>query len=190
MSDDEVLTALEAFIAGFGVTDRNTQEPRSPNSKGEALIDKGSQKETGEREKERGSREVPYVQNLGTLGSNTKKPGHSRAFRQSPRGAHEALQAEMRWHLDHGERVSGGLCAGCRRPFVSGGAALELADGNRVHLEDGYGCLIGWGTRWRAFARVAVSETADKGAGRPQILPREAQQHALVSVRCRARSVR
>jgi len=44
MSDDEVLTALEAFIAGFGVTDRNTQEPRSPNSKGEALIDKGSQR--------------------------------------------------------------------------------------------------------------------------------------------------
>ena len=158
MSDDKVLTALDAFNAGFGATDRGTQEPRSPNSKGETLIRKGSQKESEERENEEGSHEVSYVQNLGTLGSNTTKPGHSRAFRQSPRGAHEALQAEMRWHLDHGERVSHGFCAGCRRPFVSGEAVLELADGSRVHFEASYGCLIGWGTRWRAAARATVSQ--------------------------------
>jgi hypothetical protein len=90
MTDDEVLTALDAFIAGFGTTDRRTQEPRSPNSKGETLIDKDSQKERKEREKEDGSREDPYIQDLGTLGSNTQKPRHSCGFRWSPRGAHEA----------------------------------------------------------------------------------------------------
>jgi len=142
MTDDEVLTALDAFIAGFDTTDRSTQEPRSPNSKRETLIDKGSQKERKEREKEDGSREDPYIQDLGTLGSNTQKPRHSCGFRWSPREAHEAPKAEMRWHLDHGERVPRDICAGCRRSITPGKKALDLADDNRVHLADGYECLI------------------------------------------------
>lgn len=49
-------------------------------------------------------------------------------------------------------------CAGCRRPFRRGEEVLDLADTNRVHLADGYACLIAWGERWRAAARDRRAE--------------------------------
>jgi hypothetical protein len=65
---------------------------------------------------------------------------------------------EMRWHLDHGERVPRDLCAGCRRPITPGQRVLDLADDNRVHFADGYACLIRHGERWRRRAREAIDQ--------------------------------
>ena len=65
-----------------------------------------------------------------------------------------AAKKEMRWHLEHGERVPRDLCAGCRMP-IGDGAAMDLADDNRVHLDPDYRCLIAWGETWRAAARAA-----------------------------------
>jgi hypothetical protein len=65
--------------------------------------------------------------------------------------------AQNRWHLEHGERVPPDLCAGCRQP-IGGAEALDLIDGNRVHLSDGYNCLIRHGERWRAAATRALAE--------------------------------
>jgi hypothetical protein len=71
--------------------------------------------------------------------------------------AFDRLRREMQWHLEHGERLGLVICAGCRRFFGPGEAALELADGNAVHL-DSYRCLIAWGEHWRAAARAAVAQ--------------------------------
>lgn len=54
-------------------------------------------------------------------------------------------ELQYRWHLQHGDRVPRDLCAGCRRP-IGLAAALDLIDGNRVHLDE----------RWRATATRAL----------------------------------
>jgi hypothetical protein len=59
-----------------------------------------------------------------------------------------------RWHMRHGERVPRDLCAGCRRPIGSA-KALDMIDGNRVHLGDP-DCLVRHGERWRADAMRAL----------------------------------
>jgi hypothetical protein len=64
---------------------------------------------------------------------------------------------EMRWHVDHGERVPRDLCAGCRRPIAAHQPALDLADDNRVHLDNDYRCLIRHGERWRRAAREVIA---------------------------------
>jgi hypothetical protein len=69
----------------------------------------------------------------------------------------DGLRRETMWHLAHGERIGLAVCAGCRRFLGTGEKALELADGNAVHLTDDYRCLIAWGQQWRAAARAAVS---------------------------------
>lgn len=38
---------------------------------------------------------------------------------------------------------------------IGDGEALKLADGNRVHLDPNYRCLIAWGETWRAAAHAA-----------------------------------
>jgi hypothetical protein len=55
----------------------------------------------------------------------------------------------------------------CRKPIGPDDTLLEFADGNRVHLADGYDCLIRHGTRWRAAARGAVSQTAGAAPSSP-----------------------
>jgi hypothetical protein len=65
------------------------------------------------------------------------------------------LKAAMRWHLEHGKRVPRELCAGCRAP-LGDAEATDLADGNRVHLDPDYRCLIRWGEIWRRVACNAV----------------------------------
>jgi hypothetical protein len=65
-------------------------------------------------------------------------------------------ELENRWHLQHGERVPRNLCAGCRKP-IGISDALDLIDGNRVHLADDRGCLIRHGERWRAAATCALT---------------------------------
>ena len=66
--------------------------------------------------------------------------------------SHIRAKDEMRWHLDHGERVPRALCAGCRMP-IGDSEAMDLADDNRVHLDPDYRCLIAWGEAWRSAAR-------------------------------------
>jgi hypothetical protein len=72
---------------------------------------------------------------------------------------------EVRWHLDHGERVPRDICAGCRRPFRSPEVVLDLADDYRVHFppgDNGYDCLIRHGERWRRTAREMIARS-DRG---------------------------
>jgi hypothetical protein len=64
-------------------------------------------------------------------------------------------EVQNRWHMEHGERVSRDICAGCRRPIESA-MALDLIDGSRVHLNDGNVCMIRHGKRWRAAATRAL----------------------------------
>ena len=64
---------------------------------------------------------------------------------------------ENHWHMRHGERVPHWQCAGCREP-IGGLPALDLADGNRVHLDQarGFDCLLSFGKRWRAEATTGL----------------------------------
>jgi hypothetical protein len=48
-------------------------------------------------------------------------------------------EIQNRWHLKHGHRVPRDLCAGCRRP-IGASEALDLIDGNRVHLTNSNSC--------------------------------------------------
>jgi hypothetical protein len=62
-------------------------------------------------------------------------------------------ELECRWHWPHGTRVPSWQCAGCGSP-IGGVAAVDLADGNRVHFDGAHGldCLLSFGERWRAEA--------------------------------------
>jgi hypothetical protein len=61
---------------------------------------------------------------------------------------------ENEWHDLHGQRRPSWQCAGCNAP-LGGSQALNLPDGNRVHLEP-IDCLIRFGKRWRGAAREAL----------------------------------
>jgi hypothetical protein len=63
-------------------------------------------------------------------------------------------ELQDRWHRLHGTRVPQWQCAGCGKP-VGGLPALDLADGNRVHV-DALGCLLAFGERWRAEATAGL----------------------------------
>jgi hypothetical protein len=61
---------------------------------------------------------------------------------------------ENEWHRLYGQRWPTWQCAGCDAP-IGGSQALNLPDGNRVHL-DPIDCLIRFGRRWRGEARAAL----------------------------------
>jgi hypothetical protein len=61
---------------------------------------------------------------------------------------------ENEWHHQHGKRCPLWQCAGCNAP-LGGSQALNLPDGNRVHLEP-IDCLIRFGKRWRGDASKAL----------------------------------
>ena len=63
-------------------------------------------------------------------------------------------EIQLRWHRIHGARSPAWQCAGCRSP-IGGRAALDLADGNRLHL-DNLGCLLSFGERWRGEAAAGL----------------------------------
>ena len=63
-------------------------------------------------------------------------------------------EIQLRWHRIHGARSPAWQCAGCRSP-IGGRTALDLADGNRVHL-DNLGCLLAFGERWRREATAGL----------------------------------
>jgi hypothetical protein len=56
----------------------------------------------------------------------------------------------LQWHRWNGRRWPLWQCAGCDAP-ISGAAALDLADGNRVHFDERE-CLSRFGERWRGEA--------------------------------------
>jgi hypothetical protein len=64
-------------------------------------------------------------------------------------------ETRWRWHIAHGERVPGHLCAGCRRP-IGDAEALHIIDGYRVHRTAGRDCLIRHGERWRGEATAGL----------------------------------
>jgi hypothetical protein len=78
------------------------------------------------------------------------------------RGIHSAEEAERlawgeiedRWHQLHGTRAPQWQCAGCGEP-IGGLTALDLTDGNRVHL-DKLDCLLTFGDRWRSEATAGL----------------------------------
>jgi hypothetical protein len=74
-----------------------------------------------------------------------------------PRREAEALawgEIQNRWHRLHGARTPEWQCAGCGKP-IGGLAALDLADGSRVHFET-VDCLLAFGTRWRGEATAGL----------------------------------
>ena len=66
-------------------------------------------------------------------------------------------EVENHWHMQYGERAPHWQCAGCREP-IGGLAALDLGDGNRVHLDGAHGldCLLAFGERWRGEATAGL----------------------------------
>jgi hypothetical protein len=77
------------------------------------------------------------------------------AFRPSAEAAALAWgEIQLRWHRLHGARSPAWQCAGCRSP-IGGRTALDLADGNRVHL-DGLDCVLRFGERWRREATAGL----------------------------------
>jgi TubC N-terminal docking domain len=59
------------------------------------------------------------------------------------------------WHRRHGRQWPEWQCAGCEES-IGGLAALALADGNRVHLDEEWKCLINFGRCWRNEAVAAL----------------------------------
>ena len=176
MTDDNVLSALDAFIAGFGTRSEMRPQTRTvgkvakpPQPKQEAINNNNNVQTTKTRttsdsvslreaeaaakksEKKEGEKRDPKVPSTEVVCGFSGYAGENIECRRATR--------EMRCHLDHGERVPRHLCAGCREPIEGADdEALDLADGNRVHLADGYRCLIAWGRRWRAAARAAIRD--------------------------------
>jgi hypothetical protein len=81
---------------------------------------------------------------------------HRRAFHTEGEAARLAWgELECRWHRLNGERMPEWQCAGCGTA-IGGLPALRLSDSNRVHIADGYDCLIRHGERWRRAATAAL----------------------------------
>jgi hypothetical protein len=75
-------------------------------------------------------------------------------------------EVEWRWHLEHRERVSSEVCAGCGQ-LIRADDALDLIDGARVHIK-GHCCRIAYEQRWRA---AATRELAALGLQPPATAP-------------------
>jgi hypothetical protein len=59
------------------------------------------------------------------------------------------------WHLRHGRHFPAAQCAGCKLP-ICGHEALDMPDGNRVHL-DPLDCAIAFGKGWRGAADAGLA---------------------------------
>jgi hypothetical protein len=72
------------------------------------------------------------------------------SYLHPPGEAAELAWGEMlsRWHTLHGRHCAAWQRAGCEAP-IGDLPALDLADGNRVHLTDSLSCLFSFGERWR-----------------------------------------
>jgi hypothetical protein len=63
-------------------------------------------------------------------------------------------EMQVRWHRLHGQRLLQWQCAGCGQA-IGGLPALDLADGDRVHLAN-LDCLLAFGNRWRGEATAGL----------------------------------
>jgi hypothetical protein len=177
MSDNPVLRALDAFIAGFDRPSTAGEQPEMPEKPvarretyrleeitciDENLLTSGSKNEGSQPEVYTFSQNVArarrrYVSShrtgffgfSGLLGASQFSAQRLPLAPETPEFA--SLKAATRWHLEHGERVPSTLCAGCRQA-LGDVEVLDLADGNRVHLDPAYRCLIAWGEVWRSTA--------------------------------------
>jgi hypothetical protein len=61
------------------------------------------------------------------------------------------------WHRQHGERVAGSICAGCRRP-LAGADVLLLPHGEHAHADPEYGCITAYGQQWKGAAASALTQ--------------------------------
>jgi hypothetical protein len=59
------------------------------------------------------------------------------------------------WRKSHGRRWPVWQCAGCDEP-IGDSSALLLVDGNWVHFDEEYECLIRFGRRWRDEATAGL----------------------------------
>jgi hypothetical protein len=81
--------------------------------------------------------------------------GYWSAFHPADEAAQLAWgELEIRWHRLHRARAPEWQCCGCGEP-IGALAALDLADGNRVHL-DKLDCLFSFGERWRNEAATGL----------------------------------
>ncbi len=65
-------------------------------------------------------------------------------------------EIEWRWHLEHRERASAEVCAGCDQ-LIRANEALDLIDGARVHMNK-HSCRTAFEQRWRRAATDALTK--------------------------------
>ena len=99
----------------------------------------------------RGAVEASWAERLTAL--TFEWFGGKREWEEARQLAWGNLQNE--WWARHGRCWPRWQCAGCRQP-ISGAAAIDLPDGNRVHLES-LDCLLRFGKRWRDDADAALA---------------------------------
>jgi hypothetical protein len=168
MTEDNVSSALDAFIATFKPDQQEPESHKGQFHREGALSTERHEKKIEENFAGSASRVKSSIcENHGSTGSNIYNPLAFQHFSGASQGPVEPaepstaldrarLNREMRWHLDHGMRLPRDMCAGCRRPIAPGEAFLDLADDNRVHFppgEHGSDCLIAWGECWRGAVR-------------------------------------
>jgi hypothetical protein len=78
-------------------------------------------------------------------------------------------ETQTLWHARHGGRAPFWECAGCLQP-IGGTEALSLTTGERVHLRDGYDCLMAYSRRWRSAATAALIKL---GLPKPRTVPED-----------------
>jgi hypothetical protein len=114
--------------------------------------------ERGDRHVDGADHSASVTNARGWCNFYAERAAHYEFGGRRPRAEAEALtwaEAQLRWYAQHGERVPQDICAGCRRP-IGAATALDLIDGNRVHLDSNTECLIRHGARWRAAATRAL----------------------------------
>jgi hypothetical protein len=79
--------------------------------------------------------------------------GGKREWEEARQLAWGNLQSE--WWRRHARRWPHWQCSGCEQP-IGGLAAIDLPDGNRVHLNP-LDCAIAFGKRWRSAADAGVA---------------------------------
>ena len=175
MTDDNVLAALDAFIAGFGTGKEDASPFVAPTTA--QPIDNNSSTKTTNHIRNRTLREndvgKKILTNLSRSDDDHRIPstdvacgfcGYTVEHVGSAKATSDIAQAArvMRWHLDHSERLPHALCAGCRRPIREDEEAWILPDDNRVRIDNDYRCLIA--VAGRGARRDQGNSPADRGS--------------------------
>jgi hypothetical protein len=79
---------------------------------------------------------------------------------QRPRAQAELMawnEVAAAWYRDHGQHIQPALCAGCEQPLSGASNVLDLPNGERVHADREYTCVVAYGQRWTAAAATALA---------------------------------